>query len=269
MTPGAFRTKVLAYYRAHGRHDLPWRKTKDPYKILVSEVMLQQTQVTRVVPFYERFLEKFPSVATLAKAPLSQVLSAWQGLGYNRRAKMLHAAAQAVVREHGGKFPKSARALRALPGIGPYTACAVAAFAYNEDSVFIETNIRTAVTHHFFKDAALVKDSELLPILEKALPKGAAREWYWALMDYGAHLKRSGVRINAKSSSYTKQKAFKGSDREARGALLKELTKAPATKARLRGLLGDARTAQLESQLQKLIQEGFVTKKGARYQLAD
>ena len=150
MTPKKFKDTVWKYYREHGRSDLPWRKTTDPYRILVSEVMLQQTQVERVIPYYTRFLKKFPTVRALAKAPLSQVLIAWQGLGYNRRAKMLHEAAKEVVRGHGGLFPRTALELEKLPGVGPYTAHAVAAFAYNEDGICIETNIRTAVTHHFF-----------------------------------------------------------------------------------------------------------------------
>ncbi len=127
MTPQKFRNIVWKHYREHGRHDLPWRKTTDPYRILVSEVMLQQTQVERVVPYYRNFLRKFPRVGRLAEAPLSEVLVAWQGLGYNRRAKMLHQAAKAVVQEHGGRFPESLEELEKHPGIGPYTARAVAA----------------------------------------------------------------------------------------------------------------------------------------------
>jgi A/G-specific adenine glycosylase len=150
----AFRRTVWAHYKKHGRHTLPWRATRDPYRILVSEVMLQQTQVERVIPFYTDFLKKFPSARALARAPLAEVLRAWQGLGYNRRARLLRETARAVTDDHGGRFPTSVEALEKLPGIGPYTARALAAFAHNRGSVFIETNIRTAVMHHYFPESA-------------------------------------------------------------------------------------------------------------------
>jgi A/G-specific adenine glycosylase len=266
-----FRALIWKYHKEHGRNELPWRKTHDAYKVLVSEIMLQQTQVERVVPFYTNFLKKFPTVQVLAKAPLGEVLIMWQGLGYNRRAKMLHAAAKQVVEEYKGKFPKTVEELESLPGIGPYTARAVAAFAYNQDVVFIETNLRTVVTHHFFADKQQVDDKEVLGILAEIFPKSTsekgAREWYAALMDYGTHLKRSGVRINAKSKTYTKQSKFAGSDREARGAILKDLAKGSQTKIRLVGLLGDDRKSQLERQLTKLSEEGFIEKHGRLFSL--
>ena len=273
MTIQKFRNTVWKYYLREGRHDLPWRKTHDPYKILVSEIMLQQTQVERVKSFYKDWLEKFPTVEILAQAPLGDVLRAWQGLGYNRRAKMLHDAAKMVVKEHNGKVPTSPEDLEQLPGVGPYTARAVAAFSANATVVFIETNLRTVVTHYFFPDATeKVKDTDILAILEKAYPKAIegkslSREWYAALMDYGAHLKRSGVRINNKSASYTKQSTFAGSDRQARGAILRELAKGPATRVRLLGLLGDNRQDQLAQVLEKLLTEDLVEKRGAKYQL--
>lgn len=261
MISARFRNIVLAHYRAHGRKHLPWRRTRDPYRILVSEVMLQQTQVERVIAYYEAWMVRFPTAHALAKAPLSEVLTAWQGLGYNRRAKNLHAAAKALAALP--RFPKTPGELEALPGIGPYTARAVAAFAYNQDVVFVETNIRTAVIHHFFRGKndtiyGIVSDSEIREILEKALPRGKAREWYSALMDYGAHLKRSGVRLNGRTKGYVKQGAFAGSARQARGAILRELAKGPATKARLLGLLGDDRREQLQTQLAVLQKEGLV-----------
>ena len=272
MTIQQFRNTVWKYYAEHGRHDLSWRQTHDPYKILVSEIMLQQTQVERVKGFYKAWLEKFPRVEILAQAPLSQVLISWQGLGYNRRAKMLHDAAKMVVKEHNGKVPTNPEDLEQLPGVGPYTARAVAAFAANAPVVFIETNLRTVVTHHFFPTAAeKVKDADILAILEKAYPKVKAgeksrsREWYAALMDYGAHLKRSGVRINNKSASYTKQSTFAGSDRQARGAILRELAKGAATRARLLGLLGDDRKDQLALQLENLRKENLIRRKGRGY----
>lgn len=222
--------------------------------------MLQQTQVDRVIPYYRAFLKKFPTVRSLASAPLSDVLKSWQGLGYNRRGKMLHEAAKLVVREHGGRIPRDVDALEKLPGIGPYTARAIAAFACNKDVVFIETNLRTAVIHHFFPKQEKVSDDQILTVLTKALPKGRAREWYAALMDYGAYLKRSGVRINARSTTYTKQKAFKGSDREARGAILRAVMEGPQSVQKLYGLLGKDRKEQLQSALATLVRDGMLQK---------
>ncbi|HWH16400.1 MAG TPA: A/G-specific adenine glycosylase [Candidatus Paceibacterota bacterium] len=269
MTPKRFRETVYAHYEREGRHHLPWRRTRDPYRILVSEIMLQQTQVDRVRPLYARFLERFPTVAALAEAPLREVLVLWQGLGYNRRARMLHDAAKAIVATHGGKVPKDIQALEALPGIGHYTARAVAAFAYNADVVFVETNLRTAVIHEFFKDREEVRDTEILAVLAKAHPAGESRRWYAALMDYGAHLKRSGVRVNAKSATYVKQAPFRGSEREARGALLRALAKGPKTRAYLAGILGPDRKEQVLRNLERLAAEGFVTRAKGGYRLSD
>jgi len=222
-----FRKTVLSYWKKEGRHDLPWRKTKDPYRILVSEVMLQQTQVPRVVPKYSQFLKRFPKIKTLAKAPLSDVLKTWSGLGYNRRAKFLREAAKAIEKRHKGKFPTSYDALRDLPGIGDYTAKAVRVFAFNKPEVFIETNVRAAFLHHFFPRSKNVPDKKLIPLVQTALkvspPAGGPREWYSALMDYGAHLKGKGVRAHRRSAHYTKQAKFKGSLREVRGAILRSL----------------------------------------------
>ena len=264
-----FRKKVWAHYKKNGRHDLPWRKTRDPYKILVSEVMLQQTQVERVVHFYKNFLEQFPTAKALAAASLAEVLKSWQGLGYNRRAKMLQAAAREVVEKNKGKFPKTPEELEELPGVGPYTARAIAAFAYNQDVIFIETNIRTVVTHHFFGKKKKVSDTEVLKILTSAFPTGKSREWYAALMDYGTYLKKSGVRINAKSKHYTKQKQFSGSLRQARGAILKELSRGSATELRLLGLLGDDRVSQMEMAITALQKENFIEKRGKSVRLSE
>ncbi len=261
-----FRAKVWRYYRTHGRHALPWRKTKDPYKILVSEVMLQQTQVERVNSFYKNFLKQFPTPRALAEASLGDVLRAWQGLGYNRRARTLQSAAKSLMGRSG--FPKNSAEWKELPGVGRYTARAVATFAWNQDVILIETNIRTAVIHHFFPKKKKVSDTEIEKILMQALPKGKAREWYSALMDYGAHLKRSGISHNARSKTYTKQSVFKGSLREARGAILRALAEKPQALTSLTSILGTSRKPQLKQALSALIKEGLIEKRRAAYVLS-
>ncbi len=273
-----FRKIVWAHYRAHGRHDLPWRKTKDPYRVLVSEIMLQQTQVERVIPFYKNFIKQFPTAKKLAASPLAEVLKVWQGLGYNRRAKMLREAARELGRvksdfKNSKKSDftlRSVQELEKLPGVGKYTARAVAAFAFDEDAIVVETNIRTAVTHHFFAaHVANVSDADIEKILERALPKGRAREWYSALMDYGAYLKRGGISHNARSKGYTKQSKFSGSSREARGAILRALASGSRTSATLINLLGLSRRSQLATALVALEREGLIKKAGQRYSLAE
>jgi A/G-specific adenine glycosylase len=184
-----FQRQVLQHYRRHGR-DLPWRATRNPYHILVSEVMLQQTQVDRVIPKYLAFLARFPDVAALAGSSLKEVLGAWQGLGYNRRAQSLHAAARAVMLEHGGRLPDSCEGLQSLPGIGRYTASAVCVFAYNQPRVFIETNIRAVYIHTFFPDADGVTDAALAAYVAATLYARNPRRWYNALMDYGVWIKK-------------------------------------------------------------------------------
>lgn len=228
--------------------------------------MLQQTQVERVLSFYKSFIRRFPTPRALSVAPLSTVLLAWQGLGYNRRAKMLHRAAKDIV-THG--MPRTEPELQKLPGVGPYTAAAIAAFASNADVLMIETNIRTAVLHHFFSNRKKVSDKDIARILAQLLPGGRSREWYSALMDYGAHLKRSGVARNAQSRQYAKQPAFSGSLREARGTLLRALAKEPLPRAHLLSLFGASRHAQATEALEALCAEGFVRLRGRRYALAD
>lgn len=161
----AFRRAVVEHYRGHGR-DLPWRRTRDPYAILVSEVMLQQTQVPRVIPKYEEFLASFPTVLDLARATIAEVLCVWQGLGYNRRALALQKAAQSIVTDHSGLVPDSPALLRALPGIGPATAAAVCVFSYDRPLVFIETNIRAAYIHFFFQECVSIPDAAILPLVD-------------------------------------------------------------------------------------------------------
>ena len=214
-----FRDLILAHYRAHGR-DLPWRQTTDPYRILVSEIMLQQTQVERVAVKYREFLERFPDFESLAHAPKSEVLLAWQGLGYNRRAIALQGAAQRVIEEYGGRLPADVETLATFPGIGKATAAAICAYAFNMPVVYIETNIRRIFIHFFFQDREGVRDDEILPLVERALDRENPREWYSALMDYGTVLKKRTTNPNRRSASYTRQSRFEGSDRQVRGRIL-------------------------------------------------
>ena len=217
-----FRKAIYAYYSEHGR-ELPWRRTQEPYHILVSEVMLQQTQVERVLEKYPVFVRQFPNFRALADAPLRDVLAAWQGLGYNRRAASLKKIGEIVAKDHAGRLRADVDFLTGLPGIGYNTACAILAFAFNKPVVFVETNVRTVFTHFFFSDRDEVRDGEILPLVEQTLDCEHPHTWYSALMDYGTMLKKMHGSINAKSAHYQKQSPFKGSDRQIRGMVLKTI----------------------------------------------
>ena len=252
MTNDPFRTMV----RAEGARlyrDLPWRRTRDPYEIWLSEVMLQQTQVPRVESRWPAWLSRFPSVFALAEASTADVLAAWQGMGYNRRALALKAAAEEVVRAFDGEFPRDTEALVALPGIGPATAQGIRAFAFDLPGVYLETNVRTVFLHHFFPDVPAVPDKELVPLVEAACPVGSAglpsgsapnsehggfaasqdaedtpHSWYYALLDYGAHLKKTVPNPSRRSKTYARQSKFEGSRRQKRAEIVRILLDAQA-----------------------------------------
>ena len=226
--------------------DLPWRRTYDPYAIWISEVMLQQTQVSRVDGRWQRWLEHFPTVDALAAAAPSDVLEEWQGLGYNRRALSVHRAAQAIS-EAGGVFPQDQKELVKLPGIGPATAAGIRAFAFNLHGVYLETNVRTVFLHELYPQAEGVPDSELIPLVELTCPASVMgarkaedaagadeavvastaeltpRSWYYALLDYGAYLKKTIPNPSRRSKSHVKQSRFEGSHRQKRAELLRVL----------------------------------------------
>lgn len=250
---------VWEYYERHGRRSLPWRHTHNPYRILVSEIMLQQTQVERVIPKYREFLRHFPTLKTLAHASLGDVLRVWQGLGYNRRAKMLHACARTVVTERKGRLPTTHSALMELPGIGHYTAGAVMAFAWNQPLPVIETNIRSVYLHHFFTDATDVPDSALMPYIERTLDTTRVREWYYALMDYGVYVKKTVGNPNSRSKHHVVQSTFKGSDREIRGAILRALLHMEMTRQSLHQAL-PFEDVRVDAQLECLTKEGMIMK---------
>ena len=220
-----FQDFVFSFYESCGRHDMEWRHTTDPYLITVSEIMLQQTQVPRVAEIFPRFIEQFPTAESLADAADAEVLSAWQGMGYNRRALYLKKLCRMVTDELGGVFPATPAELEKLPGIGKATSCSISAFAYNAPVVFIETNIRRVFIHFFFRGRETVDDAEIFPLVEAMLPAGRSREWYWALMDLGTEMKKAVGNPNRKSRQYVKQSKFEGSHRQVRGAVLKEMLK--------------------------------------------
>ena len=254
------------YYTTGGKRSLPWRRTRDPYRILVSEIMLQQTTVERVVPFYVNFIKKFPSARALARAPLRAVMKEWNGLGYNRRAKYLLEAAKIIAVE-GYKGQK-------LPGVGVYTRGALEAFAFNKPAVFIETNIRTVFIHHCHSSIlqnTRIGDAKLLQLVARALKESemAPREFYAMLMDYGAHLKKQGIRLNHKSTHYTKQKKFEGSVRQARGAIIRALLKKPMSASALKKdlALPHVRQDEVKNILRALMREGLITLRRGQYRL--
>ena len=237
--------------------DMPWRRDTRGYYVLVSEIMLQQTQVDRVVPKFEAFIARFPDFDALATASLADVLQLWNGLGYNRRAKYLHEAAKAVVVHHDGVLPSAYEDLVALPGVGKNTAGALLAYVYNQPVLYVETNVRTVYLHHLFAGRRDVTDAMILEKLEETIDKENPREFYWALMDYGSHLKRSGVKNNSASKHYRKQSPLVGSVREIRGKIIRHLTTGKTTPKKLREAV-DSNDGRFESAYEQLIQEGLI-----------
>jgi A/G-specific adenine glycosylase len=267
LTPArvrAFQKEIYEHYDTRGR-DFPWRKKLNPYRVLVSEIMLQQTQVERVIEKYRAFLEVFPDFAALAKAPLSKLLRVWSGLGYNRRALALKSLAQKVVDEHRGRLPLDLEKLLALPGIGGYTAGAVLAFAFNKPVVFMDTNIRRVYIHEFFHDQEDVRDDQLVPLVEQTMDSVHPRKWYNALMDYGTMVREEHGNPNRKSAHYTRQSPFENSNRQVRGMILKVLVaEAQLSAAQIVKRSGMA-PERVRKNLAQLTEEGFIKKKGRTY----
>lgn len=285
-----FQQTIWSHYERH-RRSFPWREHITPYRVVVSEIMLQQTQAPRATPRFESFIARFPDWQTLAKASTADVLSEWQGLGYNRRALYLKKIAETVTKKSPKKssdpdLPRTATELMSLPGIGPNTAGSILAFAWNIPYPFIETNIRTVFIHFFFKNAEnkkKISDKDILVLVEKTLPNHpssspdqSVRDWYYALMDYGTMLKRDLraqklIDPSHHSKHYKKQSTFKGSNRELRAALLRSILKKSGGTAsdlisEFTSKVHSHRTPEtILKNLAALEKEGFITKTGAQY----
>jgi len=281
-----FRKTVLSHYRQRGRK-FPWRFA-EPWGVMVSEFMLQQTQTERVIPYWENWMKVWPRPKDLADASMEAALRAWSGLGYNRRCRYLKESAAIIANENGGKVPETPQALLLLPGAGPYISSAIACFAYNVPAIFIETNIRSAVIHCFFPDRNDVRDSEIIPILEAALDRGEPqpspqpsvrehrkgsplepRAWYYALMDYGAFLKSTTANPGRRSAHYTRQSPFNGSFRQARGKVIKALVSIGQCNAEELKLASGLEEEKLYEVLEKLKEEAFVAEDGGEYRIKD
>ncbi|MBP1749941.1 MAG: HhH-GPD [Deltaproteobacteria bacterium] len=262
-----FKKHIAEFYRENERI-FPWRENITPYRIVVSEIMLQQTGVERVIGKFESFVNRFPDFNAIEASPLSDVMDAWQGLGYNKRALSLKKLARIVVDQYSGSLPDDHKLLKALPGIGDATAGAIMAFAFNSPSVFIETNIRRVFIHHFFSDREKVADNDIIPLVEATVDRSHPREWYYALMDYGTYLSTTSVNPNRKSTRYAKQSRFQDSARQVRGKAIKCLLGRPcASIDDLEEATGCIRE-RLVPILDSLVKDGLVTRDAVLYRIA-
>lgn len=273
-----FKQTVWEQGRALYR-DLPWRNTYDPYAILLSEVMLQQTQVARVLGRWEEWLDVFPTVEALASAPLPPVLELWQGMGYNRRALNLKRCAEELVANYDGVVPSDKKSLLALPGIGPSTSAGVRIFAFRQPDMYLETNVRTVFIHELFPDREGVPDKELKELVELTCPQDeSVRDWYYALLDYGAQLKKTVPNPSRKSAQYKRQSKFEGSHRQKRAYLLRRVIDGVGDFEELVADLGREEVAasrkapeagEVEGILRELEREGFVLEQGGTWLCAE
>ncbi len=262
-----FKSSVLTYYQQKAR-PFTWRQTISPYRVFVSEIMLQQTQTGRVAEKFTPFITAFPDFATLASAPFTDVIRLWKGLGYNRRAKYLQEAATIIMETCDGVLPDTPDQLLPLPGIGPATAASICVFAFNKPYAFIETNIRTVFIYFFYPEVSKIDDRHLLELVSKTIDQNNPREWYYALMDYGVMLKKTIGNLNRRSRHYQKQSRFAGSDRQIRGELLRLLldnTSVPETKI---GSMLNRQQQRCIRLIENLCREGLVERKEGRVQLA-
>jgi len=258
-----FQKKVFSFYQKNKR-DLPWRKTTDPYKILLSELMLQQTQVNRVILYYEKWIARWPAISALASASLAEVLQAWMGLGYNTRAINLHKAARKIVTEFDNDVIEAMKQYKEIPGVGRYTSQAVQIFSTNTDLVTVDTNIRRIFINEFHLPEK-VSDKELWGLAKRCLPKGRSREWHNALMDYGALFltaQKTGIKPK------TQQSRFEGSDRQLRARIIRILLQNDESLVNISRIL-NVDSSWLQRILEKLISEEIISKKNNRYYLKE
>lgn len=252
-----FQNIIYSYFNQYGR-DFPFRNEINPYNVVISEIMLQQTQTNRVVEKFQQFIQKFPDFQSLANAPLNEVLKVWQGLGYNRRAVALKKIAERVVNEFDGILPADIDILKSFPQIGHNTASSIVAFAFNMPTFFIEVNIRRVYIYYFFPGKSSIKDSAIVPIVRRTLDSSNVRKWYYALMDFGVMLKKTHPELNKRSAHYRKQAKFKGSNREVRGKILKLLIASSSlTEVEIFKEL-KINSKKLKEILNLLIKEGFI-----------
>lgn len=264
-----FQQEIWDYYQKNGRL-FDWRHTDDPYKVVVSEVMLQQTQTHRVAQKFPAFINAFPTFESLARASLHDILFYWQGLGYNRRGMYLHQIAKKVVQECNGILPNDPSILVTFPGLGKATAASICAFAFNAPTIFIETNIRAVFIYFFFGNAQdKVHDKDIEPLVAQTVDKEHARDWYYALMDYGVHLKKTTVNPSRKSKHHHAQSKFEGSNRQIRGLILKKLLEinAPMDYQTLVSHL-DKAEERVKKVLNELCSEKLIIKRNDSYSIA-
>jgi len=252
-----FQETITHHYENFGR-SFAWRKNITPYHIVVSEIMLQQTQTHRVAEKFELFIARFPDFATLAAAPFEEVLRTWKGLGYNRRAMNLQKIAQLVTQGYSGALPSEPEVLETFPGIGKATAASICAFAYNKPTTFIETNLRTVFIYFFYPTKTDIHDKELMPLIEKTVDQSNPREWYYALMDYGVMLKKTIGNLSRQSKHHTKQSRFEGSDRQIRGMILQALLDTPGVTQNMLIKRLDKEEERVLKILKQLKSEGFI-----------
>jgi A/G-specific adenine glycosylase len=265
----AFKKTIKRYYSEQYR-DMPWRSDTSPYSVFVSEVMLQQTQVDRVIPKFNAFVKIFTSFEDVSKASLTEIFSLWQGLGYNRRAKWLRESARIICSAYNGVLPETIDELKTLPGIGYNTAAAICAYAFNKPVVYIETNIRTVIIHHFFNDSHDVDDDDIFALAELSLDKKNPRSWYWALMDYGTILKKQHPNPSRKSATYKKQPLFNGSQRKLRGMIMKCVSRNNSISIKKLYKNVDSYSQEnVNAQVKELVRENMLKEEKGFYRISD
>jgi A/G-specific adenine glycosylase len=266
MEEEKFIDKIWEFHRKH-RRSFVWRENISPYWVVVSEIMLQQTQTSRVSVKFSDFIGYFPDFSSLANAELSEVLAMWQGLGYNRRGKFLHEIAKKVVLDFDNTLPSDPQILNTFPGIGSNTAGSIVAFAYNIPTIFIETNIRRVFIHEFFGGQENIHDKQILPLIAQTLDKENPREWYYALMDYGSWLKTQVPNPNRKSSHYKVQTKFEGSNRQVRSTLLRYLLQHKSADLDVLQNIFSPKETRVQQNLLDLAHEGFIEFDGLKAQI--